>query len=412
MAVFISYNSRDFNEPRVEGISVPARIKLAIDSAVGVSTFFDRSSIRPGDNWRDAISNGLQRSQVLLVLAGPKFFEEDQIRRLEQNDSIIRHELLTARQLATCSILPLYYGTKPPHRSGKPWPQEFEWLQDLQWTEIRVDQVDLNAEVIAREICEIFASDLIKSLQIRSDLAHLIAQLAKASLSVRQSLIHLLSSPQTRSLMLQGLNLGEILNKTRIINWMMTNESEPNFDEAVTGRGVFRNVDLPLRIIFILCNIGTNNGSITQTSLSGLDYELREHLAREQSARRPLRKPDQLAQLENQYLVRFVLIILQRTRERNWKLNLDTSQSLSDLYADIKRLPRNSQLKLSDLFQSLIEFGISVHPEDLSSFRGAKKLKSVVRVVRNSSKPRRNGRNIPKSNRTSNVSNRGKSPKK
>ena len=412
MAVFISYNSRDFHEPSFEGVSVPAKLKLAIDSAVGVSTFFDRSSIKPGENWRDSIRNGLQRSQVFLVLAGPKFFEEDQIRRLENNDSIIRHELLTARKLTTCSILPLYYGTEPPHRSGKPWPKEFEWLQDLQWTEIRVDQVDLNAEVIAREISEIFARDLIRTLQIRSDLAHLIGQLAKASLSVRRSLIHLLSSPQIGNVVLQDLNLTELLNRTRIIHWMMTDESEPNIDEAISGRGVFKNVDLPLRIIFILCNIGTTSGSITQTSLSTIDYELRRYLAREQPARRSLRNPNQLAQLENQYLVRFVLIILQLTRERKWNLNLDTPQLLTNLHADIKHLPRNSQLKLSDLFQSLIEFGISVHPQDLASFQGKKKLRPVMRVARNSSKPRRISRDIPKSKKKSNVSNRGRSPKK
>ena len=418
MTVFISYSSQDFHEPRLEGTSVPGKIKEAIEKAVGIFTFFDRSSIRTGDHWRDSISRGLSQSQALIVLAGPKFFDAEQFERLGNTDSVLRHELLTAQRLKTRLILPVFYGTDPPHRTGRRWPKDLEWLQDLQWTEIRVDQVESNVNEIVREVCELFAQDLMRNARNPADLVHLIIEMSKATVHVRRSFLHLLSTPGINPLTsISEHDLEKLRNSSKIIHQILAGQFEDDFDNAINGQGTFYRVPLPLRAIFILCSIRASGSLIPQASLTQFDHLFRAFLTDHGANSHAKSHKKHISEIQNEHLNRFLLIAIQRIRERQWSQNLEAPANLLNLYESIKNLPIASQKNLSRCFEILIASGLYLHKEDLLGYLGKAKLKPVAKVIRSNHLRKGNTNNRSKRsksqpNPSSQTSPRRKPPKK
>lgn len=89
--IFISYRRDDADIVRA--------LQVALESELGTSSVVrDRTSIRGGDDLRDAISRGIDDAEVVLVVIGPTWdgVDDSGTRRLQQADDWVRFEVSLA----------------------------------------------------------------------------------------------------------------------------------------------------------------------------------------------------------------------------------------------------------------------------------------------------------------------------
>lgn len=390
MKVFLSYNSRDFKSLDAGEKSVPLQLKESLDSALDRRcTFLDREVIRAGDNWKSTIEESLARTQVLVVLAGPRFFEEEQFERLRQSDSVIRHELTIAQMRKDCMILPVFCGTSPPHTSGRHWPEGLEWLASIQWTEISLTETHRSINQIVNEVCLELARQALESVKMNQSLTNCIAVVAEATEVERQAMAHLLSISTVAE---------RFKNDTRVsldLLIKLFNSGAGGLSEsAITGRGEFANTSLLLRVIFVLSIAKADFTSFPPRLLEQLDHALQKSSAKA---------------VIDIHIIQFVSVAIQRAREHCNGIELNSSTKLSEFYKTTKLLKSSTRRLIQRGVVGLVQSGICYSTEDIGAFLGKGQLRRVTpRVRTKGNRSPRSGAILP-SSRASRVLRQGKS---
>lgn len=361
MAVFISYNSRDND-------AIPRGLKRQLDAKIGECTFFDRASIKPGAEWKGSIEAALERAQVLFLVAGPRFFDDEQMQRLTDDASVIRRELEAARQKAKCTIIPAYFDCEPPHRSGKSWPAGMHWLGDLQWVEIRKDRLDLDLTEICNDICRLVADKTTSRLRTHSGAVSLISVVESASPEVLEATKAILgvNSPGEARLRKHLLLLREI--KIGNFEW--------DVSTAIQSSGIFTGVDVWLSAIYVLRYAAMNTSRGRIPGIESLDYELRK-----QSNAETGRAPQSALHAADQLLMNYLSIVVRRLRERSEQTNLDAPTMLHDYFARVHRIDSLGRQPLDSAIVVLNRWGIAFDPRDVQPFLGRGRLGAAVRIV-------------------------------
>lgn len=372
MAVFISYNSRDSD-------AIPRELKRQLDARLGECTFFDRASIKPGAEWKGSIESALERAQVLFLVAGPRFFDDEQVQRLGDDASVIRRELEAARQKTKCTIIPTYFDCEPPHRSGRPWPPGMNWLGDLQWVEIRKDRVDLDLANICNDVCRVLADHATKRLRTHSGATSLISVAESSSPEVLEATKSILgdTSPDEARLRKHLALLREI----KIGNF------DSDVSTAIQSSGMFAGIDVWLRSVYVLRSAAMNIPKGRIAGIEVLDYEMREQssLKKGPAPRSNLHAADQL-------LMVYLSIVLRRSRERLEQTNLGAPGMLSDYFTRIHKIDSPSRQPLDSAIVVLNRWGIALDARDIQPFHGRGRLTAAVQIVERRGRGTQRGR--------------------
>lgn len=375
MAVFISYNSRDSD-------AIPRGLKRQLDARLGECTFFDRASIKPGAEWKGSIESALERAQVLFLVAGPRFFDDEQMQRLGDDASVIRRELEAARQKSECTIIPAYFDCEPPHRSGRPWPSGMDWLGDLQWVEIRRDRLDLDLAMICGDVCRILADHTTARLRAHSGPITLIAVVESSSTEVLEATMSILgdTSPSEARLRRHLLILRAIK--------METFDSEVS--AAIHSSGMFAGIDVWLRSVYVLRYAVMNAPGGRITGIEVLDYELRKHSSPQEGSapRSNLHAIDQL-------LLVYLSIVVRRLREKLEQTNLDAPAMLHDYFRRVHQIDPLRRQPLDSAIVVLNRWGIALDTRDVEPFHGRGRLAAAVRIVERRGRGPQRGRRSP-----------------
>jgi len=359
MTVFLSYNRRDFTSLAGDQ-SLLARIKARVEASLGEGcVFHDESNLSAGGDWKSQIDRALNNAVVLVLLAGKRFFDDEQMERLAEPESVIKRELITAHKRVSCTIVPVSLGGLPPHRSGRSWPAELGWLSGLQWLHLDEKSTDTNLEIIVREICRVLAGEkmahLSRSKSVSNDLGilcGLTSELRKATLSAIASSSSELGNPRKYSLLALGRSIGEY--------------SAHDLENAKNCTDVFMHVGPEIRAILLLRSLGPNPGRDCLKELGKFDDMLRPISEK--------RGPEAL-------LKRFVLLNVQRAREMIDDINLGVTQKLVVFHQEVKRLPPAEQKRFRVILDSLVSGDICLRPEDKAAFRGHGNLSSKAKRV-------------------------------
>lgn len=372
VAVFISYNSRDSDV-------IPRELKRQLDAKLGDCTFFDRASIKPGSEWKGSIESALEQAQVLFLVAGPRFFDDEQMQRLTDDASVIRRELEAARQKSRCVIIPAYFECEPPHRSGRPWPPGMGWLGDLQWVEIRQDRLDLDLAKICSDVCRILADHTTAKLKTHSGPITLISVVESCSPEVLEATMSILgdNSPNGSRLRKQLLLLREI----RIGNF--TSE----VSTAIQSSGTLTGIDVWLRSVYVLRYAASNTLSGRIAGIEDLDYELRKHSAPPKGL-----APQSDLHAADQQLLVYLSIVVRRLREKLEQTNLDAPAMLHDYFTRVHRINPLRRQPLDSAIVVLNRWGIALDPRDVQPFQGRGRLAAAVRFVERRGRAPRRGR--------------------
>ena len=361
MSIFISYNSRD-------GVQIPREIKNSLDLAIGECAFWDRASIRPGTEWREAISGGLRDAKVLVLVAGPRFFLDDEIERLERRDSVIRFELETARRSSTCQILPVYFESLPPHRSGKSWPVDFEWLGNLQWTEISQDRVVSDCKLISNEICRLLAGDFLLSLGERPSISRLIEVVDSGEPTVLKALSAILEDPVGRRKQLAEQI--EILGQIKF-------RSFPNTAaEVLESRSVLTLQPAWIESVYLLALRAHLGHSSSQVDVERVDHQMRNEIKNRKGL---ILRGSQDQQVD--FLVSyFISTAIRRMRERQDKMNYSAAESLREVFALVRQQSPRVISEVSRTVAVLLKWNLLCDQDDRKAFEGRGHLASFVKM--------------------------------
>jgi len=374
MSIFLSYNSRDFPSSREE--SFPRKLQSKIETTLGNRcVFLDESSLRAGGDWRDQIQDALNRSSILVLLAGPRFFEDDQMRRLAQPDSVIKHELLTARNSANCSVIPVSVGSNPPHKSGQSWPSGLAWLSDIQWVHLNGEYQEMNTEILLRCIRDALVAEKLRMLRKSRTLTRDVGVLSDSSPVVLRAVSDCLSDP--------SMDLKEFRQRSLrgLIRSLMDSDSS-SYEEARQGSTDFAYAKPEVRAILLLRNMGRHSGHDHVSTLRDLDAMLR---------------PLQHKQDSDWFLRHFILLNVQRGREILERIDLRVPQQLQEFHVKLRALEPHSREEMKGIFSWLVSVGICVSPDDRSPFCGKGTMKNLASRPKSSSGPTSGGKIIPRS---------------
>jgi TIR domain len=142
--IFINYRTED--EP-----FGAALIDHALSALFGESRIFRASkSIRPGDDFVDALINGLRRSSVLLVVIGPRW-SIGPASRCWAADSVdwVRYEIAEAFRQGI-RVIPVLLNVDPPSEAHL--PPDVAPLAHCQYVRIRHRHSRHDLEYLAREL--------------------------------------------------------------------------------------------------------------------------------------------------------------------------------------------------------------------------------------------------------------------
>lgn len=374
MSIFLSYNSRDFLTSRDE--SFPRKLQFEIEKRFGNKcVFLDESSLRAGGDWRSQIQDALNRASILVLLAGPRFFEDDQMRRLAQPDSVIKHELLTARNSANCSVIPVSVGSNPPHKSGQSWPSELAWLSDIQWVHLNDEYQETNTEILLRCIRDALVAEKLRMLRKSRTLTTDVSVLCDSSPVVLRAVSDGLSDPT--------MDLKEFRQRSlRGLIKSLTDFDSGSYEDARLGTKDFAYVRPEVRAILLLRNMGRHSGHDHVSTLRELDGILR-----------PLRG----RQDPDWFLRHFILLNVQRGREILERIDLSVPQQLGEFHVKLRALEPHSRDEMKRIFSWLVSVGICVSPDDRSPFCGKGNMKNLAFRPKSSPGPMSGGKIIPRS---------------
>lgn len=366
MAVFISYNSKD-------GSVVPAELKRQLDAKLGDCTFFDRASIKPGSEWRKSIALGLERAHVMVLVAGPHFFDEEQMKRLSDPASVIRHELKTARLKRNCEIVPVFFECQPPHRSDKSWPQDLAWLGALQWIEIKRDRLKIDVSHVFDGVCHILANSTVAKLREHQGSVNLISVVDSASPEVIRAIMATLGGGSARDTRLK--------NSLHLVEQLKTGNLDSDISDAIQSSGSFAGIDLWLRAAYVLRCAANNNLNERIAGIEAFDHALRPPVDV-----MPGQVRGDFLRFADQKLVEYLSIVVRRLRERLEKTYLDAPPKLEKYFAEIRNIDQRSLRPLDRAIVILNRWGIAIDSSDVEPFQGRGLLREVIR------RPRGHGR--------------------
>lgn len=115
--IFVSYR-------RVDSAAIAGRIYDRLNATFGSDVFKDSYSIKPGDDFRDAIRKAVTNVDVLIVVIGPDWLHvtlSDGTRRLDAPEDWVRSEVEAGLQSRTTTVIPvLVGGALPPAPASLP----------------------------------------------------------------------------------------------------------------------------------------------------------------------------------------------------------------------------------------------------------------------------------------------------
>lgn len=361
MSVFISYNSRD-------DLTIPRQVKSELEESAGLCTFLDSESIRAGTSWRTSITKSLESARVLVVMAGPAFFEASQLRRLELPDSVIRFELETARARRECRIMPVYFEAKPPHRSGLIWPRGLEWLSELQWSEIQRERINGDIESLTREICQVFADDALKLITLKTTSATIVLTVDQSRPEVYNALLRLMTE--------NNFHERQLRDQVRLLGDVKVGRFSHDPGDALRGVAAFSGVRPWVRAVYSLCGISQMGLQAEVKDIDTFDHFIREQANDLSRLRTPA------AAFEDAFVLQYLSIAIRRFRERTSTLNLNTPELLERHLQQLSRLPEPQRKRLESVMEVLTKWRICCDSDDAAAFRGRGKLRQNVRFVR------------------------------
>jgi hypothetical protein len=362
VAVFISYNSKDSDV-------VPAELKRQLDAKLGDCTFFDRASIKPGSEWKKSIESGLERALVAVVVAGPHFFDEREMERLSDSESVIRQELETARLKQDCEIVPVFFECLPPHRSDKSWPDDLAWMGDLQWTEIKRDRLKTDVAVLAQGVCHILANKSVAKLEEHSGPVSLISVVDSVTPEVINAITATLGQSSADEVRLK--------KSLQLLEQMKTGNLDSRISDAIKSSGSFAGIDLWLRAAYLLRCAAHNNLNERIADIEAFDHKLRP-LAEAV----PGEARGSFLRFADRKLEEYLSIVVRRLRERLETTCLDAPLKLENYFAEIRDIDQQSFRRLDRAIVILNRWGIAIDPSDVEPFLGRGRLRDVIQRPR------------------------------
>jgi hypothetical protein len=150
--VFLSYRRSDTAQ---ESAAVSNRVARRFG---GRRVFCDVRSLRPGENFRQAIERTLRRCDAALVLVGPDWVtcrQENGKLRLHEPEDVVRNEVSAALESNALVIPVLVRGAAPPRADDL--PNDLKGLTELQAVRLDPnhleDSLTVTIHEIARAIC-------------------------------------------------------------------------------------------------------------------------------------------------------------------------------------------------------------------------------------------------------------------
>ena len=122
----------------------------------GERIFYDRMSLKPGTNFEEAIQYALSLCRVLIAVVGTKWLVDDHSRRrLDEENDLVRLEVVTAMMSRTPIIPVLVHGAQMPSSVGLPEAlQGFSRIQAITLHDESYDQ-DMTSLLNYLETCDI-----------------------------------------------------------------------------------------------------------------------------------------------------------------------------------------------------------------------------------------------------------------
>ncbi|MFD2421906.1 TIR domain-containing protein [Amycolatopsis pigmentata] len=166
--IFVNYRTGD-------GDHVAALIERELSRRFGSDRIFRASkSIRPGENYRHALSTASSTTQVLLVIIGEKWLtlpDDNGNPGLDDEENWTRREILNAFDHGAW-VIPILIGRKTPRLSPHSLPAALAPLADQQSITLDTGDPDPGLAKIAKRLVELVPGLVDRSVERSGDTGH------------------------------------------------------------------------------------------------------------------------------------------------------------------------------------------------------------------------------------------------
>lgn len=148
--VFVNYRTSDEE-------NVAALLEHALSERFASDVFFRAAkSIKPGDDFEEALLRGVRRSSALLAVIGPRWLEvrdEHDVRKIDKASDWVRREIVEAFDLGI-RVVPVLIGEAEPLRKDA-LPAGLERLATCQYVRLRSRDMEADLDRLATTLIEL-----------------------------------------------------------------------------------------------------------------------------------------------------------------------------------------------------------------------------------------------------------------
>jgi TIR domain len=141
---FVCYRTEDT-------LAVADRLAVELQRALEIEVFIDHRSLDGGDRWPDRLRREVERSEVVLILVGPRWLglqTSDGIRRLDDPDDWVRQEIEFAIAAKRIIIPLLVDGAAPIEKRALRTVPQIEALAEAQAVPLATKQWNLHFDAV------------------------------------------------------------------------------------------------------------------------------------------------------------------------------------------------------------------------------------------------------------------------